>query len=488
MPSPEFLAAFTERAKRHSDDDALVFHQQRITYGQLADLVTSARARINALGVPDGAGVCVSARKSPEAVALIIACLAGNRRVLLPAADLGGDVLTTLCTVASCSHVLTVASGTVAVTQVVTGVDGPVGAAGLLLTTSGSTGVPKIVPIRPGGADSFMDWAIGQFGLGRGTTVLSYAPLNFDLSLLDVWASLRTGGRVVLADQDRATDAGYLRGLFEHGIEVVQSVPMLYRLLSDGTDAVFDGVRHVVFTGDVTAPSLVRRLGAMFPRGRFYNLYGCTETNDSFLHEIDLARLRDTDRIPIGRPLPGVDALILGTDGAVVDGAGAGELCVSTPFQADGYLESWRDEGVFVPHPDPAAAGPCTYYRSGDIVTRRADGTVLLEGRNDFHVKVRGVRTNIAEVEQVILEHPEVREAVVVALPDELAGARLHALVRREPGGALNTLVLRTHCAGKLPRTAIPSTLSIVEQPLPRTATGKPDRNLIKQSSWKGKG
>lgn len=501
MPSSGFLRLFTERARHCADDCAIVSGRRRISYGQLLDLVEVIGARLRAFDLPAARPVCVSARKSPETIALIIACLADRRRVLLPAVDLGADVLTTLCQLSSCSHVLTVRDGTdgdaLDVQQVVDETDGtmprqcrPVdtGDVSLLLTTSGSTGVPKIVPVSPDGVDRFMTWAAGRFDLGLGTTTLSYAPLNFDLSLLDVWATLSSGGRVVLVDQDRATDAGHLLDLFEHGVQVVQSVPMLYRLLADNAgNREFACVRQVVFTGDVTTPSLVRRLAAVFPLARFYNLYGCTETNDSLLHEIDPTALADAERIPIGRPLPGVDTLIVDANGAVVSGSGVGELWVSTPFQAGGYLESWRDDGVFVRHQD-AAGTVRTYYRTGDIVTRRADGTVLLEGRNDFHVKVRGVRTNIQDVEQVILGHPDVRDVVVVALPDELAGARLHALVQREPGCSLNSLVLRAHCTKKLPRTAIPSSLSIVDDPVPRTANGKPDRNVVKQSRPERKG
>ena len=73
-----------------------------------------------------------------------------------------------------------------------------------------------------------------------------------------------------------------------------------------------------------------------------------------------------------------------------------------------------------------------TYYRTGDIVRRHDDGTLTLEGRADFYVKVRGVRVCTQVVEQAIQEHPEVVEVAVVAVPDELAGSRLHAAVRRE--------------------------------------------------------
>ncbi|MGQ0776808.1 MAG: AMP-binding enzyme [Pseudonocardiales bacterium] len=100
-------------------------------------------------------------------------------------------------------------------------------------------------------------------------------------------------------------------------------------------------------------------------------------------------------------------------------------------------------------------------------------------GRSDFQVKVRGVAINTAEVEQVLLEHPDVLEAAVLARPDPLAGRRLVAAVQRTPASGLNSLALREHCARRLPRMAVPSTMRIGDEPLPKTSTGKVDRTAV---------
>jgi acyl-CoA synthetase (AMP-forming)/AMP-acid ligase II len=89
------------------------------------------------------------------------------------------------------------------------------------------------------------------------------------------------------------------------------------------------------------------------------------------------------------------------------------------------------------------------------------------------------VRVSTQVVEQAIQEHPEVVEVAVVAVTDELAGARLHAVVRREADSKLNSLKLRQHCASRLARTEMPSTIEIVTEPLPLTSTGKVDRKKI---------
>ena len=108
--------------------------------------------------------------------------------------------------------------------------------------------------------------------------------------------------------------------------------------------------------------------------------------------------------------------------GAFVDGRGTGELVVCTPFQTRGYLKASLNEGKFVDA--PRREGETRYYRTGDIVRRHADGSLTLEGRSDFYVKVRGVRVSTQVVEQAIQEHPDVIEVAVVGVPDELAGTR----------------------------------------------------------------
>lgn len=208
-----------------------------------------------------------------------------------------------------------------------------------------------------------------------------------------------------------------------------------------------------------------------FPNARLWNVYGCTETNDSFLYRVEPAEVYAEGVIPIGRPIDGVAVSMVDPDGAEVTGAGAGELVVRTPFRARGYLDSrlddqrWRDG----------------WFRTGDLVRRDASGLFFLTGRNDHQVKVRGVRTNLQEVEQVVLAHPEVLEAAVVAVADPNAGNVLHAVVRRAAASEINGLHLRLHCAAALPRTAIPGAFELVDEALPRTSTGKVDRNALRE-------
>jgi acyl-CoA synthetase (AMP-forming)/AMP-acid ligase II len=457
----------------------------------LAERLAAIDAELAAHDLPRDRPVGIRAKKSPEAIALVLACLQRGLPFVLPSVELAPDTLDQLFAQAGVSRVLAPLSHGEDGAAVLVG-DPPAGGEAMwpppgasdggvsfMLTTSGSTGLPKIVPLAPSGVDRFTEWAATQFEIGPSTAVLNYAPLNFDLCLLDIWTTLKVGGRVVLVDQDRATNGAYLADLVtERSVNVVQAVPMLYRLLIDEareSGRVFDSVRYALTTGDKMPASTLKELPELFPNSRLFNVYGCTETNDSLLYEFDLADGNVPTDIPIGQPLTGVTALIDDGNDGYIDGPGVGELVVKTPFQTSGYLNPALNEGKFFTMPDNGDE-PRRFFRTGDIVRRHDDASITLEGRSDFYVKVRGVRVSTQVVEQAIQEHPSVIEVAVVAVPDELAGSRLHALVRREGDSKLNSLSLRQHCTSRLARTEMPSTIEIVTEPLPKTPTGKIDR------------
>ncbi|MEU6978224.1 AMP-binding protein [Streptomyces sp. NPDC046371] len=481
MPSPSLAQNIAAHAERQPSSTALVLNDERVTYGELAALVALLSERLAAADLPADRPVCVPARKDPATVALMLAAFGRPLVVLAPSAELGGDALDRICRQARVSARLTAAAdGTLTVRHqeedeaAADGFARPAAdAARLLLTTSGSTGTPKLVPIGTGAFDAFAAWAVEEFRITAADGSLSYAPLNFDLALLDVWTFLGAGARVVLVDREKATDAPYLRSLVADGtVTFVQGVPLLYRLLAEGEGG-FERVREVVLTGDAVPQDLLKRAAESFPLARFHNVYGCTETNDSFVHPIDPRTAHG--KIPIGRPLPGVEAAVLDDEGRTLTGPGSGELVVRTPFQTTGYLQESLNPDVFVVREGRV------FYRTGDIVTRNADGLYQLEGRSDWQVKVRGVRTNLQEVESVLARHPDVEEAAVVALPDPEAGVKLHARLTKRAGAGLNSLTIRSYAGANLPRHAIPSSVRISEIPLPRTSTGKPDRNKIKE-------
>ncbi|MGW5879065.1 AMP-binding protein [Nocardiopsis terrae] len=484
MRTYSLFEAFLRHARERPLAPALVWREEEVGYGDLLRRVDSVRARLKATNAPPDEPVCLLAAKSPEAVAMVLACLMERRAFLLPPPDLGARALRGLIDLSGCRAVLTPQDTPRARVPAGAGVPAPPlpEHTSFMLTTSGSTGTPKIVPLSTGAVDRFTRWAGGRFDLGPGTRVLSYAPLHFDLCLLDVWATLAHGGCAVLVDPGLAVRGDYLLDLVTRWeTSTVQAVPMFYRLVTEAARAgrrSLPGVRHAIFTGDSMPGPLLRCMPDLLPNARFYNVYGCTETNDSLIHEVEPGDVLDTP-LPLGSPLPGAAAVVVDSEGRPLRGPGRGELWVRTPFQTRGYLGLANDRAVFADVPGSGGRNGGRFFRTGDLVRRDETGRITLEGRGDFHVKVRGVRVNTQEVEYVLLHHPDVVEAVVLVRQDPVAGHLLHLVVRRVPGGGLNSLALRDYCAARLPRAALPSTVRLTDDALPCTSTGKPDRERI---------
>ncbi|MEF9906947.1 AMP-binding protein [Streptomyces sp. P9-A2] len=477
----ETAEAVLRWAEKTPDAPALWWNGTATTYRELAGETAAARARL-AGHLPAGATLAVLDTKAPRTVATVLACLVSGHPVLLPSPTLPRDHLAAVTAEAGCGYTLT--------GETVTALPPQPGDArkqavppgtGFVLTTSGSTGTPKAVPLPHDGVDAFTRWAADAFGITEGTPVLNYAPLNFDLCLLDVWTTLAHGGQVVLVDPAVAASGPRLVGLLRaHRIEVVQAVPLFYALLAAAARAEGGGpletMRHAVFTGDVMAERPLADLTALAPGARLHNVYGCTETNDSLIHEVDRDRPLPSPP-PLGRPLPGVHVRLRDSEGRLV--TGRGELEVSTPFQSTGYPDRRRTAEKFITDPADGSDEGVRWFRTGDLVEADADGVLRLVGRLDHQVKIRGVAVNTAEVEQVMLDHPDVVEAGVTTLPDPVEGRRLVAVVRLERDSTATSLDLKRHCSARLPRGSVPATLVPVREPLPRTSTGKVDRRAL---------
>jgi acyl-coenzyme A synthetase/AMP-(fatty) acid ligase len=345
----------------------------------------------------------------------------------------------------------------------------------LILPTSGSTGEPKLVPLTTRAVEAFTKWAEGMFTLSR-RTVLGFAPINFDLSILEIWATLATGGTVDLVSDEEALNPRELRRhLSSSRVDLIQAVPFVFQTLKSPKgemEVSIPGVRDVIVTGSKASHDTRRLMVSSFPNAVFHNVYGSTETNNSFMFTADKSQIGQFETPPIGFPLPGVEAHVLDHDGNVLAGQATGELHVRTPFMMSGYLGAARSESKLFP--------------TGDIVFRDQNGRYHIESRSSRIVKVRGNRINLDQLEAVIEGHPGVEESVVIARPDSDQELRIEALVKLCPGSQSTILALRGHCSKHLPAYAMPGVLRIVNKSFPRTSTHKIDRNASELIHYKG--
>ena len=350
-----------------------------------------------------------------------------------------------------------------------------------LFFTSGSTGQPKPILGRSQSLAQFIDWEIEAFGVGRGCRVSQLTAPTFDAWLRDVFVPLCAGGTVCVPPQRRPEPDRLLAWLDESRVELVHCVPSVLRALlayakqADEALPALAALQRVCLSGEPVLPALVQAWRAAFgERIELVNFYGASETTMiRCWHRIsgdDAAR----GFIPIGRPIAHTQAIVLDGQGRPCAPGTPGEIWLRSRFFTHGYHgDAARTAEVFVANP-LRAHDELLAYRSGDLGVVLDDGSLRCLGRRDGQVKVNGVRIEVGEIENVLLSHPQVREAAVVAHGDDDGGTRLSAHVVADA----ETQVLHAHLAQRLPASLLPQRISLHEV-LPLTSSGKIDRKAL---------
>jgi amino acid adenylation domain-containing protein len=492
-------AAFTldgllaRSAERLGDRRALVDPDGSLTYAELELDVARRAAALREIGVEPGDRVAVWAPKSARTVATVYAVMrTGAAYVpvdpLSPAMRAEGIVRDAGCRVlcADAKRLDSVeAPARLDVAADVTALDplhAPVACESdlaYILYTSGSTGRPKGVMLTHRNALAFVEWTVGRFGVGEEDRLSSHAPFHFDLSIFDLYGASMAGASLhLMAPGEEGLGASMAAGIEREGISVWYSVPSALTLLAGAADpAQLESLRVVLFAGEVFPMKHLRRLRELVPGATLANLYGPTETNVCTYHVAD--ELPDGDEpLPIGRPCENQEAFALDDALRPVAEGEVGELWVRGPTVMKGYwgdaeltAERLRQNPLDDRFPDPA-------YRTGDVVRVLPGGGFAFVGRRDHQVKSRGYRIELGEIESVLLAHPGVSEAAVVAVPDERIGNRLIAFVA--VGDGVGETDLRRHCAAALPRYMVPASVGVGGE-LPHTSTGKIDRQALEE-------
>ena len=348
-----------------------------------------------------------------------------------------------------------------------------------ILYTSGSTGTPKGVMISHRNSLTFVDWAAAAAGLSEQDRVCSPAPLHFDLSVFDIFATCLAGACLTVLPDGAATfPVSIAQWLEAERISVWYSVPSVLTMLACyGSLQQFDlsGLRTVIFAGEVFPPNHLARLMAELPRPRYLNWYGPTETNVCTAFEVP-AGAPGARPAPIGKACANTEVFAVTSEGRRVSLPGeVGELYVRGPSVMRGYWgQPAKSSEVLVRNPFRAEHDELV-YRTGDLVTLEPDGNYAYLGRLDSMVKIHGYRVELGEVEATLYRHPAIHEAAVLPVPDELLGNRLRAVVTAGGAGDLTRENVLDHCRRWLPSYMVPDIVEFREA-LPRTSTGKIDR------------
>ncbi|MFH8800911.1 amino acid adenylation domain-containing protein [Streptomyces sp. NPDC017936] len=484
-PARPVLSLIAGHAARRGAAPAVEHDGRSITYAQLFGSARQLARRLSARGAGPGAVVAVALPRGVDAVTAILAVLLSGAAYCPLDPDAPKTRTRALLESLHPSLVLTHSAhaarfaGRPALLLDAPGDDAeaPLAPAGTaddpayLIHTSGSTGRPKGVEIGHGALATFVAGAAHRYGLRREDRVLQFAPLHFDASVEEVFLTLCTGATLVVRTREMTDSVPrFLRAVDRLRISVLD-LPTAYwhelaYAVSTGAAPLPDGVRTVIIGGEAALPERVDRWrDAVGPSVRLFNTYGPTEATVV----ATVAALHDTPAepgdVPIGVPLPGMRAAVVG-----------GELHLLGDALALGYRGADApDDARFAPLPQ--LPGSPRAFRTGDLVRLGDDGQLRFLGRADDEFKISGHRVHPSEVEAALLAQPRVREAAVVGqvLPDGTRRLAAHVVPEGPPPTATE---VREGLRKVLPAAMVPSAVEFTDR-LPRTSTGKIDRKAL---------
>ena len=358
-----------------------------------------------------------------------------------------------------------------------------------VIYTSGSTGRPKGVAVANVSTCHLIRWHAAHMPVPPGARVLQNAPLSFDVSVQELFATFADGGTLVLIDETLRRDPPALRQFLadQHIARLFLTPVLLYRLAELPGPPLPD-LRDVIAAGEQLriTPAVVR-LFAQDTSATLHNQYGPTETT-VITHSHRLTGTPDTWPLlpPLGHTIEGVRPLLLDPARQPVPAGQPGELYFGGRTVSRGYLhDPERTNAAFLPDPaDPSAR----IYKSGDLAQQNPDGTWQFLGRADDQVKVRGFRIELGEIEAVLARHPAIAQAAVAASEPTASGDRelVAGYLLRPAVSSPNSTDIRGWLRGQLPDYFVPARLVALER-LPVTPSGKLDRRALVaacQAEW----
>ncbi|GFJ77861.1 hypothetical protein Phou_020410 [Phytohabitans houttuyneae] len=495
VPDVTFVELFAERVEAAPDAVAVVFEDVRLSYGELDARANRLARLLRGVGVGVESRVAVVMDRGADLVVALLAVLKSGAAYLpidpaTPAdrvAFVLGDAAAAAIVTTSV-HVPVVASAglplvvlddpsVVAELSVLDGTSLP--SVGLpdqlayVIYTSGSTGRPKGVGVSHRSLVGLFASTDELFELGPDDVWTCFHSFAFDFSVWELWGALAHGARVVVVSHAVSrSPQEFVELLVRERVTVLSQTPSaLYQLLA--VDAFGPGsLRLMVFGGEALDPVRLagwwERAGSGGPR--LVNMYGITETT---VHTTAWDVTPADRGSVVGRGIPGWSVFLLDGSLTPVPVGVPGEIYVAGHGVARGYVgRAGLTASRFVACPFAGAGG--RMYRSGDLARWSPDGRLVFLGRADEQVKVRGFRIEPGEIAAVLLTHPQVAQAAVVAREDSPGDKRLVAYIV----GGVGESELKAFAGQRLPEYMVPSAVVTLDE-IPLTVNGKLDRKAL---------
>ena len=484
-PDLTILDLFRENVARYPDHPAVVFKDTTLTYAQLDELTDRLAARIASTVKPGGVVAIILNRNQYMVVAPLGALKAGCAYQPL---DPSYPPERLSFMVQDSKAALLIADP--GLESLVSGYDGPVLPTGeipllpegkadvpapdpderfILLYTSGTTGVPKGVQLSHRNISVYARCNAHALGITPESHTAAYASFGFDASMGDLHTALASGASLHIIPEElrldlAAMDAFFVRNHITHLLMTTQVATQFAINFPDNASL------EVLYTGGEKLSSFQP------PKYRLVNAYGPTETT---VYAVSKEVREQEPDVPIGKPMTGIRAYIVGKGGKRLPVGAAGELLLAGRQVGNGYLGlPEKTAEVFVDNPysdDPAYR---RMYRTGDIVRFRADGDIQFIGRRDMQVKIRGFRIELKEVESVIREYPGIDDVTVQAFDEEGEGNGKFLAAYVVSGSPVDIDALNAFIQERKPPYMVPAVTVQIDK-IPLNVNQKVDRRAL---------
>jgi D-alanine--poly(phosphoribitol) ligase subunit 1 len=341
-----------------------------------------------------------------------------------------------------------------------------------LLYTSGTTGMPKGVPVTHENASACIEAVCERFDFHSSDRFTQFSELSFDVSIADIFLCWKAGACLYIPSFAELMMP--VQFTARHQLTVWSSVPTLannLRALGALKPDSLSTLRLAYFCGEALSTALMKEWQAAAPSGAIVNFYGPTEAAIfSTFYVYDPQHPPQDDVVPLGLPLAGFQCRILKDDPAASD-PGTGELLLSGPQVVTGY---WNNEAAtkkaFIRLPEDETGQ--IWYRTGDRVSVNSHNDLLFHGRCDRQVKMRGYRIELDEVESILRRVTETD--LVAVIPVYAKDGRCEDIVAFCRAGFYTEEDIKRRCSAFLPVYMLPRRVFLLEE-FPRSSNGKLD-------------
>jgi amino acid adenylation domain-containing protein len=352
-----------------------------------------------------------------------------------------------------------------------------------ILYTSGSTGNPKGVMISHLNIRNYVDWAVECFGITHDDKILNSAPFHFDMSVFDIFTSLKAGARLcVVPDGFLLFPSALIKYIEEEETTIWKAIASLLMYVARTGSLQnnrLPSLKKILFSGEPLHPKYLIEWMRLFPDKLFFNAYGPTEaTGISTYYHVKSTPSSERESVPIGKPCANTELFLLKDDGSQAKAGEVGELYIRGSGLSRGY---WNDPGktqsVFVQNPLGKISSD-TVYQTGDLAVVREDGNYEFLGRKDDQIKFMGYRIECDEIKNALISMPKIRDAVVLLLSQQNSDlqdlvAFVEGTIGLEKSEVTNYLLLH------LPHYMIPTKVFFLPV-IPRNDRGKVDKSQLR--------